>query len=201
MNFLLLIWINTSFAIYSNRFNILFEINDSGHNQRNWKDRRNSGSRYSILNKDIYRKRTDNICTLFAALFSLSLFVYCCMAWNTGKEILMKQMCTRPTFPAIAMAMSVELTTQATHSFISVISRIWFESNVTQTQRLCVSTCPSLQDSKLKCIPTSRIGCFRRPPLSPSAFRMYDTESSKCKVAGKVARIGHLCMPRDGKVR
>lgn len=37
----------------------------------------------SMSNSDSYRKRTDNCCSVFAALFSLSLFIYACMVWNT----------------------------------------------------------------------------------------------------------------------
>lgn len=75
------------------------------------------------------------------------------------------------------------------------------EFGLTQSKRLCVSRCPTLQDDRLKCRPTSRIGCFRRPPLSPSAYRMYDTEPSQSKYWLIEARMGYFCVPRDPRVR
>lgn len=93
------------------------------------------------------------------------------------------------------------MTTQPTLTFTSAISRIWFKFLLIQSKRICVSHCPALHDARLKCRPTSRAGCFRSPPLSPSSFRMYDTEPSQCNNCLKSARMGFFCVPRDAGTR
>lgn len=83
------------------------------------------------------RRRTDNCCTLWAVLFSVTLFIYAIAAFNSGNLM-------RTNFPSDGNGKLCGVDYQNNHF-------VFFPNPEDTNNRVCVKSCPTSNTDKISC--------------------------------------------------
>lgn len=145
--------------------------------------------------QDYQRKRTDNCCTIWAVLFSVSLFAIAIYSLNIGtvsshpRTPYDEQLPSRLEWKAVWLLETVA----------SLLVCSWRQRHrtciETQKTRVCVQRCPGTQQLRLNCSSEDSKLCLQY------ARSFYETTTRTRNESVKLAFSGQYCIPKDTKLR